>query len=128
MATMKPFEYMRGQHFNALITRTIPFEYDLSIEELDEVAAGRATLKLTELGFNKKVVHFGASEYRDIREFVKQYTLPGKIFKENFMRMVGDVARMHACSLNMAHPIIEEMLEWKVNVYAKLGKHYQGKK
>ena len=123
MATMRPFEKFYTQHFKALMTRCIPYEYELTLHELEEIAKGAFQFKLKDYYVSKEEIYVHWREYKEIREFVKERMLPTKYCRDNFLRIVGDVTRIHVIHHNLDRPILNNLIWWKLDAYRKIGRY-----
>jgi hypothetical protein len=135
IATMKDFRFMRGQKFRALITRTIPYNFVLSEEELDMVADGHEFFVLDKKFNGDFVDEFivKRKKYLWIKGIVKN-TLKNEcnsriIRSELFLRTIGDCCRLFASSQKkLEKKDFETVVKWKINAQQKIGEYYKTKK
>lgn len=125
MATMKRLEYMRGQRFRALMTRVVPYQFDLNEEDLNKIAEGHSLVTIQDTKIDPEI-HISLEDYQKIKELVnKELSKCSTKFirEELFLRSIGDACRIYAVTKSMDK--IPEVISWKIKAQELIGKYYK---
>lgn len=127
VATMKNFEFQRGQNFRAFVSRCVPFTFNLKEEDLDKIAEGKKLYKVYKYS-PEPVVYIKNSKYKQIKRTVwkelKKCSLE-YVRKELFLRSLGDCCRIYAATGKNDSDIFEKVTSWKVSAQMLIGKYYK---
>ena len=127
VATMKRFEFYRGDNFQAFMTRCIPYEYAFSIDDLEYILSGKKFVKVSPPKVKEEIV-VKYRKYMKLMKFVKKNLPANYSGKANFARGVGDIVRLHAITNNINKRDYKNVLLWKVNAFSKIGSYYKREK
>lgn len=124
IATMRRFESQHSQNFEAFLTRCVPYEYSLTLDEMSHILKGKAWLKLKKYKVKDKI-RIPKDEYYAIHDYVRKNMIPTPSCKANFGRIVNDCIRIHAAQGNADEKLIDNVIWWKTEAYRKIGAWYR---
>lgn len=131
IATMKDFRFYRGQNFRALVTRCVPYNFDLTEEDISRILNGELLFKL-----DKKIekepfvdeVRIDQQKYLKIKRYVmnklKVECKDENTRKEIIMRTVGDCCRFYAATGNNTTRHFRDIIQWKSKTHGMIGQFY----
>jgi hypothetical protein len=137
IATMKRFERMRSDFTKGLVSRTIPYSFSMSVEEMrDMIVNGHAFEIETKEVTPSTTINDSLS--CDIADFVKQIldTLQSehekkghtgeyeaKVSQQIFLRTFGDCCRAYSIFDRFDRELFEKICKWKFEAQSKLGNY-----
>jgi hypothetical protein len=92
MATMHPLTKVHSDIMRALISRCIVYDFELTREQLRDIARGRTLYEHTEIEPPEKKAVIKLKDYEYIEEFVFNYN----VGKSNYLRTIGELCRVFA--------------------------------
>lgn len=122
IATMKRFESQKGDDFKAMINRCLPYEYELSLDEIQHILSGKKFIEMEKIIDVKPELYVKSEDYSKILNMVRKNMPDTNSGKENFARTVGDITRIFAITHKYNEKFFKEIAHWKIDVYDKIGR------
>jgi hypothetical protein len=128
LGTMRDFRYVSSMEFKAFMNRCVPYQYDFSMDELEKVARGANVLSIKEYRPDEEVEIPRRIYLRYVR-LVRDYMRlrESATEKQNFLRAIGDLCRIHAVQGNVSRRFALQVVNWKVEAYNQIGWFYREK-
>jgi hypothetical protein len=128
VATMRNFKRVSSQEFKAFVNRCITYEYNPTLDELENIAKGADLIKIKEHNPDQEV-EINKSTYLRIIRFVHDHVCVSDTAtaRENYLRIVGDLCRIHAVEHNMSLKFAGQIINWKIDAYDQIGLYYREK-
>jgi len=128
LATMRDFKRVSSQEFKAFVNRCIPREYDFTLDELEDIAKGADIINIKEYNPDQEV-EINRSTYFSIIKFVHDYmsVRDTATARQNYLRIVGDLCRIHAVEDNVSWKFVGQVIDWKIDGYNQIGLYYREK-
>ena len=125
IATMRRFEHQRGEDFKALLTRCVPYDYKLTLEEIDYLLDGNCIIDVEKYRPEEEIV-IPTSEYLAIKEFVRnKLAVTTASTRAIFARAVNDCIRIHAVQGNADEELLKNVISWKLEAIQKVGADFR---
>lgn len=126
-ASMKKFEFHRGQSFRAFVSRCVPYSFSLSEDDLDLIASGKELYARKDMKIDSEMLicHKAYSRIKSsvIRELRKCESVA--VRKELFLRSIGDCCRLFAVWGKNDRACIRDLIAWKIDAQMSIGKYYR---
>ena len=128
LATMKLFEFQRGQEFRAFVSRTIPYEFKFNLDDLKYILKGG---KLFNLNYKvkKNIVTIKRKDYNilynQVIKYIEKRQTKSYYKEELLMRCFGDCARIFAVLGKHNRKLYERIMDYKFSAYEKIGEYYK---
>jgi len=128
LATMRDFKRVSSQEFKAFVNRCIPYEYNPTLKELESIAKGAELIKIKEYNPDQEV-EINRSTYLRIIKFVHDHmsVRDTATARQNYLRIVGDLCRIHAVEDSMSWKFAGQIINWKIDAYNQIGLYYREK-
>jgi hypothetical protein len=124
-ATMRPFESILSQKFQALISRTIPYRFKVTDAEMVEFLAGKSLVNIHNYSPELEV-QVSSSQWKKVYEFVHEELKINKYDTDTMVAMLGrashDIIRAYAVEGYFDWQFAKIIINCKADSFRVIGK------